>query len=105
MMKKILSIAIGLTLIQLIISSNSQPSLAIDREEEIPSPPCFVNDPTGTPLNVRAKPNGKIIARLNNKTDVEPTNSRMRGRWGEISFRVGKKKMTGWVINSYLACQ
>jgi hypothetical protein len=104
MFKKSLSIAIGLTLFQLSLSANLQPSLAND-PEEIPSPPCYVNDHTGTPLNVRAKPNGKIIARLKNKTDVEPTNSLIKGRWSKISFRVGNKKMTGWVLNSYLACQ
>ena len=56
-----LSIVLGLTLIQFTISFSPQASLAIDRSE-VPDPPCFVNDPTGTPLNVRSKPNGRIIA-------------------------------------------
>jgi hypothetical protein len=35
----------------------SSPSIAGDG-------PCIVDDPTGTPLNVRSKPNGQIIGDL-----------------------------------------
>ncbi|MDJ0846590.1 SH3 domain-containing protein [Crocosphaera sp.] len=33
-------------------------------------PICRVTDPTGTPLNVRETPNGRIIGRLSNGVDV-----------------------------------
>ena len=32
--------------------------------------PCVVSDPTGTPLNVRSRPNGPILGSLYNDTEV-----------------------------------
>jgi hypothetical protein len=75
---------------------------------------CFVNDPTGTPLNVRDKPNGKIIGTVSNKTvvDWDSNNDDMkdsRGRlwrlifWGGIDGQnEGWKE--GWVFRKYLMC-
>ena len=78
---------------------------AANSESEVPNPPCVVNDPTGTQLNVRSEPNGKIIARLKNKTLVEQTNTPLKDKWVEIQFSSGNRKMTGWVFRNYLACQ
>jgi len=67
--------------------------------------PCTVKDPTGTPLNVRTKPNGRIIARLKNNTLVAIDDSTAGNKWSRISFKKGKKQLTGWVLRDYLGCQ
>jgi hypothetical protein len=67
--------------------------------------PCTVKDPTGTPLNVRAKPNGRIIAKLKNDTLVAIDDSTAGNKWSRISFKKGRKQVTGWVLRDYLGCQ
>ncbi len=98
-----------LTSIQIAAYSKSKVDLtttkALISQQEAPNPPCTANDPTGTPLNVRSKPNGKIIAQLKNGTIVEQTNTPRTDKWVEISFLSGKRKVTGWVFRDYLACQ
>jgi hypothetical protein len=49
---------------------------------------CYVTDPTGTPLNVRASPNGAIIGTLKNGKFVrivERANAANPGLWSSIS--------------------
>ena len=67
---------------------------------------CRVMDPTGTPLNVRATPNGQIIGSLPNGLlvsiiDVTRDN---RGRpWALIAgFETGRR--FGWVFREFIAC-
>ncbi|MDQ4120170.1 MAG: SH3 domain-containing protein [Acidobacteriota bacterium] len=67
--------------------------------------PCVVADPTGTPLNVRAKANGKIIATVKNGTIVAIDDSTAGNKWSRISFTRGKKSIIGWVLREYLSCQ
>jgi hypothetical protein len=67
--------------------------------------PCAVKDPTGTLLNVRAKPNGRVIARLKNDTLVAIDDSTAGNKWSRISFKKGRKQLTGWVLRDYLGCQ
>jgi uncharacterized protein YgiM (DUF1202 family) len=67
--------------------------------------PCTVSDPTGTPLNVRAKANGKIIATLKNGSLVAIDDRTATNKWSRISFTKGKKTITGWVLRDYLSCQ
>jgi len=67
--------------------------------------PCTVKDPTGTALNVRAKPNGRIIAKLKNNTLVAIDDSTAGNKWSRISFKQGRKWVTGWVLRDYLGCQ
>lgn len=67
--------------------------------------PCTVSDPTGTPLNVRARANGKIITTLKNGTLVAIDDSTATNKWSRISFTRGKKTITGWVLREYLSCQ
>lgn len=45
---------------------------------------CIVTDPTGTPLNVRNVPNGRVVSTLENGTEVhiEELSSDPRGRSG-----------------------
>lgn len=67
--------------------------------------PCVVADPTGTPLNVRATANGKIIATVKNETIVAIDDSTAGKKWSRIRFTKGKKTITGWVLRDYLSCQ
>lgn len=67
--------------------------------------PCTVSDPTGTPLNVRSKANGRVIAKLKNGTLVEIDDTTAGKKWSRISFSSGKKTVLGWVLRDYLSCQ
>ncbi len=67
---------------------------------------CVVRDPTGTPLNVRTHPNGRIVGALHNGARVEilETTYDNGGRpWAYIRpLDVGQR---GWVFRAYLDCQ
>lgn len=64
---------------------------------------CIVDDPTGTPLNVRAAPNGAILTVLYNGTRIEIVEETKLGRkrWLFVS-RQGER--LGWVFGSYVVC-
>jgi uncharacterized protein YraI len=66
---------------------------------------CIVEDPTGTPLNVRSGPNGPMLGALHNGALVRilDTTSDERGsRWAYIApVEAGKR---GWVYGAYLRC-
>ena len=73
-MKKILSIALLSS--TLIISSQLEANAQVSRNSTRLAVlrgiiVCIVSDPTGTPLNVRATPNGRIIGSLSNGTRVQ----------------------------------
>ncbi len=67
---------------------------------------CTADDPTGTPLNVRASPNGPILGALYNGTSVEVrdiTVDQSGRRWAYIvPLSEGKR---GWVFRVYLDCE
>ena len=69
---------------------------------------CQVTDPTGTPLNVRNQPNGKIINTLKNGRNVyiEETTYDSQGRpWAKISgYYNGKYRLWGWVLREFISC-
>jgi hypothetical protein len=62
-------------------------------------------DPTGTPLNVRATPNGHIVGTLSNG-DLVSLLDRASDRSGRQWVYVGTKenKPIGWVYRDYIAC-
>ena len=65
---------------------------------------CVVNDPTGTPLNVRARPNGPILGALYNGASVRvlKTTFDHGRRWAYIApLEAGK---SGWIFADYLTC-
>ncbi|MFT2210409.1 SH3 domain-containing protein [Rhizobium giardinii] len=64
---------------------------------------CVVADPTGTPLNVRAQPNGQILSTLDNGLSVEViTETRTGGkRWVEVA---ANGETLGWVFGNFLDC-
>jgi hypothetical protein len=68
---------------------------------------CTVDDPTGTPLNIRERPNGRIIGALYNGVTVyvrDLTIDAASGqRWAYIiPLNTGK---SGWVFRPYLDCK
>lgn len=67
---------------------------------------CTVNDLTGTPLNIRNQPNGRIVGALHNDVPVFLSDvvedSRGR-RWARV-IPVSEGK-TGWVFRDYLSCR
>ena len=70
--------------------------------------PCVVNDTSGTPLNVRATPGGRIVNKLKNGTKVIVVNA-VAGdgpSWMQVSVvRRGKRIVLGWVVERYLSCE
>jgi hypothetical protein len=67
---------------------------------------CKVTDPTGTPLNVRSKPNGKIIGTLANGTLVSVmkyTDDDNGKPWVRVKDYKTKKPI-GWVFREFLSC-
>jgi hypothetical protein len=69
---------------------------------------CVVNDPTTTPLNLRACPNGAIIGQLANGQTVRILEQTVdqRGRsWARITVTVGMAAgREGWVFREFIAC-
>lgn len=69
---------------------------------------CQVTDPTGTPLNIRSSPNGKIVRTLRNGTEVyihEMTSDRKGRAWALVgSYQSGSYKTWGWVFREFLSC-
>lgn len=69
---------------------------------------CQVSDPTGTPLNVRSSPNGKIINSLRNNRQVniiETAYDKQNRQWAKIGgYYQGKYKVWGWVIREFISC-
>jgi len=67
---------------------------------------CKVTDPTGTPLNVRASPNGKIIGTLANGTLVTIVDSKNAANgkpWVKVQHAETKKPI-GWVFREFVSC-
>jgi hypothetical protein len=66
---------------------------------------CMVSDPTGTPLNVRDAPNGKVVGTLKNGSFVVMRDTvDVRGkRWAELqSTRPGGSV---YVYREYVSCR
>lgn len=67
---------------------------------------CVVADPTGTPLNLRTTPNGKVIATIRNGALVTITDDAVDGKgraWSYIQNDANSIGL-GWAIKSFLAC-
>lgn len=67
---------------------------------------CYVTDPTGTPLNVRDGPNGRIVGTLKNGKFVlivERANAANGKPWAFI-VDFDTKERIGWVFFPYLSC-
>jgi hypothetical protein len=67
---------------------------------------CKVTDPTGTPLNVRESPNGKITGTLANgalAAIVEYKDAANGKPWVKI-VDYETKKPIGWVFREFVSC-
>jgi hypothetical protein len=67
---------------------------------------CKVTDPTGTPLNVRESPNGKVIGTLPNGTlvtVVEYKDAANGKPWVKVKHYETKKPI-GWVFREFVSC-
>jgi len=64
---------------------------------------CVVADPTGTPLNVRAQPNGQILSTLDNGFSVDVIAETQVGgkRWFQVA---ADGETLGWVFANFLDC-
>jgi hypothetical protein len=66
---------------------------------------CTVADPTGTPLNIRAAPQGNILRTIHNGvrvSAVEAKNDYKGSSWSRIMD--GQGNSLGWVITRFLDC-
>lgn len=69
--------------------------------------PCVVRDTSGTPLNIRAAPNGRVFATVRNgiRVSVLDYDFDRRGReWALILFSDRGVETRGWVIRRYVSC-
>ena len=67
---------------------------------------CKVTDPTGTQLNVRESPNGKVIGTLPNGTlvtVVESKNAANGKPWVKVRHYETNKPI-GWVFREFVSC-
>ncbi len=67
---------------------------------------CKVTDPTSTPLNVRAKVAGKVIATVPNGKTVYITeyDYDKKGRPWVLIFDARTNKYIGWVYREFVSC-
>ena len=69
---------------------------------------CKVTDPTGTPLNIRDAPNGKIINKLRNDRQVYITDTIYDSRdrpWVYLEgYYQGEYRYWGWAIREFVSC-
>jgi uncharacterized protein YraI len=69
-------------------------------------PRCRVTDPTGTPLNLRSGPNGKIVGTLPNGVLVSTGEDSVDARgndWVSIA-RYDNRQPLGWVFREFVSC-
>jgi archaellum component FlaG (FlaF/FlaG flagellin family) len=73
---------------------------------QLKCPRALVNDPTGTPLNVRDKPNGKqVIGRYQNGAGVRIVQYSKDKKWVLVSPDSREDKTPkGWVFAANLTC-
>lgn len=69
---------------------------------------CRVTDPTGTPLNARLQPNGKIVNRIRNGRTVyaQSIASDNEGKpWVLVAAKDrGNYKILGYVLREFVSC-
>jgi hypothetical protein len=69
---------------------------------------CKVNDPTGTPLNVRDEPGKNLVNTLKNGTEIElidTTQDAKKRTWARVgSYHQGGYQVWGWVFKEFIQC-
>ena len=66
---------------------------------------CVVADPTGTPLNIRTSPNGKVVGRVANGERIRISDQTTENgkEWAYISNTASRPM--GWVFRKFLSCR
>ena len=67
---------------------------------------CKATDPTGTPLNVRAAPQGKIVSKLANGRvlDIVEYDTDKKGQaWVFVADHRSGREL-GWVFREFVSC-
>ena len=66
---------------------------------------CVIADPTGTPLNIRTSPNGKIVGKIANGERVRISDQTTEDgkQWAYISNTASRPM--GWVFRRFLSCR
>jgi len=84
-------------------------ALAAPAEAQLSDRVCVVSDPTGTLLNVREEPNGRVVGTIANGVWVwVRTRTTARGKsWAyihdsDMAGTIGTP--LGWVFDAYLKC-
>ena len=91
------------------IIGNDEKSLSGTRQESQPGgsdqATCVVAEPTGTPLNIRTSPNGKIVGKIANGERVRISGQTVENgkEWAYISTAASRP--IGWVFRKFLACR
>jgi hypothetical protein len=67
---------------------------------------CVVDDPTGSPLNVRRTPQGDIVSTLNNgqSVQIQRLDQDYKGQDWALVSRTGGSTTLGWVIRKFVKC-
>jgi hypothetical protein len=65
---------------------------------------CVVTDPTGTPLNVRSRPNGAILGALHNGIVVRVTERDFDQQGRAWVYVVPQQGRAGWVFREFVSC-
>jgi hypothetical protein len=67
---------------------------------------CRVTDPTGTPLNLRAAPNGPIVGALPNGllVSIVDQQTEANGKAWAFITRFDDHLPLGWVFREFLSC-
>ncbi len=67
---------------------------------------CRISDPTGTPLNIRAEPNGAVIGQIGNGTLVirDGDTRDDRGRVWTYIRGYDTNLGLGWVFREFVSC-
>jgi hypothetical protein len=90
---------------------NDEKALSGTRQPSPPAGPdqdrdtCVVADPTGTPLNIRTSPNGKIVGRIANgeRVLISDQTTEDGKQWAYISNAASRP--VGWVFRKFLSCR
>jgi uncharacterized protein YgiM (DUF1202 family) len=97
-----IGICCGLSLGSAITPALSQPQRPSQNQQQ--QQVCTVTDPTGTPLNVRKSPNGRVVGTVENGSNVRIVGSSQdrKGRpWAKIR---GDSGATGWILRDFVSC-
>ncbi len=69
---------------------------------------CKVNDPTGTPLNVRDEPGKNLVSTIKNGTEIElidTTQDIKKRTWARVgNYHQGGYQVWGWVFKDFIQC-